>query len=159
MRTFNSGATRDSDTNKPDYEGFLSPLVLLEFGKYMSAHRVQADGKLRDSDNWQKGIPRDAYMKSLFRHFFDLWMLHRGHTPIDPKTGKPVTFEEALSAIFFNNQGYFHEYLKDRQHAADTQRRFMSANDVSVSKDRVMVDLALAGSPFNEDANPRVSER
>ena len=27
MRHFGTGATRDQDTTKPDYEGFISPLV------------------------------------------------------------------------------------------------------------------------------------
>ena len=73
MRKFDSGATRDADTNKHDYEGFYSPLVMERFGAYMHRHRVQADGNLRDSDNWQKGIPKDAYIKSAFRHFMDWW--------------------------------------------------------------------------------------
>jgi len=57
MRTFGGGATRNSDQGKPDYEGFLSPLVIIRYGEYMTRHRVQADGNIRDSDNWQKGIP------------------------------------------------------------------------------------------------------
>ena len=106
MRTFDTGATRDSDDTKNDYEGFLSPTVIETFGNYMTVHRKQADGKLRDSDNWQKGIPKDAYMKSLWRHFFDLWKLHRGYKC-------NVTVEEACCAILFNTQGYLHEHLKD----------------------------------------------
>jgi hypothetical protein len=112
MRKFETGATRNPDTNKFDYEGFLSPAVLHEFGKYMHAHRRQSDGGLRDSDNWQKGIPREQYMKSMLRHVFDLWMLHRGLTPVNPDTGEPVTFHDALMGAFFNVQGYTHEYLK-----------------------------------------------
>lgn len=106
MRTFDTGATRDSDDTKNDYEGFLSPTVIETFGNYMTVHRKQADGKLRDSDNWQKGIPKDAYMKSLWRHFFDLWKLHRGYKC-------NVTIKEACCAILFNTQGYLHEQLKD----------------------------------------------
>lgn len=104
MRTFETGATRDSDDNKLDYEGFLSPVVLKRFAEYMHRHRTQADGQLRDSDNWQKGIPRDAYMKSLFRHFMDVWSCHRG-------IGSDEQLEEALCAMLFNVQGYLHEYL------------------------------------------------
>src|SRR5580698_7792736 len=63
FRTFETGATRNLDASKYDYEGFLSPLVMERFGQYMHKHRVQADGSLRDSDNWQKGIPLQAYMK------------------------------------------------------------------------------------------------
>jgi hypothetical protein len=61
MRNFTTGATRNSDVNKLDYEGFLSPVVLEEFAIYMQTHRKQADGKLRESDNWQKGIPKEVY--------------------------------------------------------------------------------------------------
>ena len=109
MRQFESGATRDSDTDKPDYEAFLSPLVIASFGRFMHRHRMQADGKLRDGDNWQKGIPLAQYMKSLFRHFLDLWSAHRGHPHQE-------TMEDALCAILFNTMGYLHEYLKAKEH-------------------------------------------
>jgi len=105
MRYFKTGATRDTDEMKNDYEGFLSPLVIESFGNYMTKHRIQADGKPRESDNWQKGIPQNAYIKSLWRHFLDLWKLHRGHKC-------DVTVEEACNAIIFNIQGYLHEHLK-----------------------------------------------
>ena len=52
MRNFDTGATRDTDKGKNDYEGFYSPLVVEAFGDYMTKHQLQADGKLRDSDNW-----------------------------------------------------------------------------------------------------------
>lgn len=112
VRSFSTGATRSSDTGKPDYEGFLSPVVLEEFGKYMSKHRIQANGEPRDSDNWQRGIPLSAYIKSTWRHFMHWWLLHRGHVALDEK-GQPVTMRETLSAIMFNTMGYFHEWLKE----------------------------------------------
>ena len=101
MRTFDTGATRDSDDGKLDYEGFLSPVALERFAEYMHEHRVPADGNLRDSDNWQKGMPLDCYMKSMFRHFMDVWMNHR-----DYATG--VAQDEALCALLFNVFGYLH---------------------------------------------------
>lgn len=119
IRTFDTGATRDQDQTKPDYEGYLSPLVIKRFGEYMTKHRVQADGTLRDSDNWQKGIPLDAYMKSGFRHFMDWWTAHRGGTPAEP-------VEEALCALFFNVQGYLHETLKKPTRAATPLATFYS---------------------------------
>lgn len=115
MREFATGATRDNDDTKPDYEGFLSPLVIERFGAYMTKHRQQADGKMRDSDNWQKGIPTAAYMKSAWRHFIDLWWNHRYRmtVPADKVTSKDDgVLEEALCAILFNVQGYLHEHLK-----------------------------------------------
>ena len=108
MRTFDTGATRDTDDDKIDYEGFLSPLVLTRFGEYMHKHRNQADGKLRASDNWQKGIPREAYIKSAWRHFVDWWWLHRRY-PI-----RGTLLEDALCGVLFNVCGYLHEVLKVR---------------------------------------------
>ncbi len=112
IRMFESGATRNLDHNKIDYEGFLSPTALHAFGEYMHGKRVQADGTVRDSDNWRKGIPLPSYMKSMWRHMMDVWQLHHGMAPIQPETGAPVDMEEALCALFFNVQGYLHEYLK-----------------------------------------------
>ena len=102
MRTFQNGATRQSDNGKLDFEGFLSPTVLLRYAEYLHEHRFQADGKLRDSDNWQKGIPKDVYMKSLWRHFENLWLMHRGH-------GSAESIEDALCAVMFNTMGYLYE--------------------------------------------------
>lgn len=107
MREFTTGATRNLDTDKIDFEGFLSPLALEEFAKYMHTHRMQADGKLRDSDNWQKGIPMEAYMKSMYRHFFDTWKSYRGlETPEEQITN--------LCGLMFNVQGMLHELLKNK---------------------------------------------
>lgn len=105
MRTFKTGATRNSDESKLDFEGFLSPTAIEHFANYMHKNRIQADGNIRDSDNWQKGIPLDSYMKSMWRHFFDVWKSHRGiETQEDMITN--------LSALMFNVQGYIHEYDK-----------------------------------------------
>jgi hypothetical protein len=106
MREFDTGATRDTDENKLDYEGFLSPLVLERYAQYMNKNRIQADGKARASDNWQKGIPKDAYMKSAWRHFMEWWTRHRGLPNF--------CVEEAICALLFNAMGYLHEILKSR---------------------------------------------
>lgn len=108
VRVFETGATRDGDDGKFDYEGFLSPLVIERFGQYMHLHRHQADGKLRDSDNWQRGIPKNAYIKSAWRHFLAWWKLHRGHTHSEG-------LEDTLCAMIFNASGYLHELLKQKE--------------------------------------------
>jgi len=118
VRKFFTGATRDVDTNKADFEGFLSPLVLRRYGEYMNRHRVQSDGSLRDSDNWQRGIPLDAYMKSGFRHFMDWWSGHRGH-----KTSTGESVEEELCALIFNASGYLHELLKSNKRGEECLRQ------------------------------------
>lgn len=104
IRQFDTGATRDTEAGKHDPEGFLSPAVIDRFNTYMHQHRTQSDGTLRDSDNWQRGMPRTAYMKSMWRHFLDLWKAHRG-LPAPP-------IQESLCAMLFNVQGYLFEELK-----------------------------------------------
>lgn len=114
MRTFDTGATRDAADTKPDYEGFLSPLVIESFGAYMHKHRKQPDGNLRDSDNWQKGFGpehQSVCVKSAWRHFFDVWKIHRGHKVYDSKDGHEVTLEEACCATLFNLFAILHVYL------------------------------------------------
>lgn len=114
IRTFQTGATRNTDNDKLDYEGFLHPTVLRAFAEYMHTHRLQADGSMRSADNWQKGIPREVYMSSLWRHFMDLWSLHRGVPATSPESGEPVDQIEATMACLFNVMGYAYELLKEQ---------------------------------------------
>lgn len=114
IRTFNTGATRDSDHDKIDPEGFLSPLAILRFCEYMHKHRLQPDGNLRASDNWQKGMPVEAYMKSMWRHLLDLHLAHDGAGAF-ARSSK----EDALCGVLFNAQGYLHELEKARLAEAD----------------------------------------
>ena len=116
MRTFETGATRNNDEGRIDPEGFISPSAMLRFCEYMQANRKQADGTYRASDNWQKGIPDDSYMKSMTRHFYEVWLLHRdgsraqsGHLTADELN---KTKQDALCALLFNVQGMLHELLK-----------------------------------------------
>ena len=106
MREFQTGATRHTDEGKLDYEGFLNPRVLERFAQYMHANRVQADGAVRTSDNWQKGIPKDSYMKSLIRHVHNVWMQHRGYENVEAEG-----LEDALCAVVFNAFGYLYELI------------------------------------------------
>lgn len=108
IRTFPTGATRDSEAGKLDYEGFLSPFALEAYAEYMNYHRVQSDGTLRASDNWQRGIPIDQYMKSLFRHFMAAWKTHRGGLVFDERDHHLVGLREALCGVLFNAFGLLH---------------------------------------------------
>jgi len=112
VRRFATGAKRDDDADKLDYDGFLSPLVLERFAEYMHEHRKMADGSLRASDNWQKGMPQEAYMKSLLRHVMDVWKAHRGYPAVDRKTSRAVGMDEALCGVLFNAMGMLHELLR-----------------------------------------------
>lgn len=107
VRTFDTGATRDTDEGKLDYEGFFHPLVLKRFAMYMNQHRIQTDGQLRASDNWQKGIPREELMKSLLRHTMDVWLHHRD------TEAATEDLEDALCGVMFNSMGYFLDILKN----------------------------------------------
>ncbi len=108
IRQFDSGATRDTVTDKLDFDGFLCPLVLKRYAEYMNDNREQSDGKLRDSDNWQKGIPKEAYMKSMWRHFFAVWSGWRSK--------RKIVSEEDLCALMFNVMGMLHEIKKEQAH-------------------------------------------
>ena len=112
IRKFASGATRNTSDDKLDFEGFLSPAVLIRFAEYMHKHRTQADGQIRDSDNWQKGIPRSAYMKSKMRHTIDMWAMHRGIQRYDRDDGHPYSLQELCCADAFNTMGYLLELIR-----------------------------------------------
>lgn len=119
-RAFKTGATRDVDNNKLDYEGFLSPFVLERFAQYMHECRLRnipAGQMVRGSDNWQKGMPFDAYAKSLVRHVLDAWKSHRAG--LDGATNSDIEKhrEDTLCAIIFNAQGYLQELLVRRNAA------------------------------------------
>lgn len=107
MRQFDTGATRNDDQEQLDYEGFLSPISLRRFAEYMHEHRFQAGGTVRASDNWQKGIPRESYRKSLLRHTMDVWLDGRGFDSRED-------VENALCGVIFNAQGLLHEIVKTR---------------------------------------------
>lgn len=106
-----SKATRDTDEDKLDVEGFISPLVLEAYAKYMHKNRFMKDGTVRDSDNWQ-GLFGDKHqavcMQSLTRHFMDLWLLHRGHEARED-------IDSALAGIMFNTMAIWYKILKDRE--------------------------------------------
>ena len=108
IRQFNTGANRDTDEGKFDYEGFICPLVVERYGQYMHRNRIQANGEIRDSDNWQKLFGDkhlDVCMKSGFRHFHKWWKAHRGY-----KTDEDI--QDSICALIFNAQAYLHKLLK-----------------------------------------------
>jgi hypothetical protein len=109
-RAFSTGATRDTIDGKLSFYKALSPVVLERYVQYLGKHRLQSDGKLRDWDNWKKGIPVDTYCDSLLRHTHDVWKLTQGGTAHD--NHGEVDVEDALCAVLFNAMGCLYEILK-----------------------------------------------
>jgi hypothetical protein len=109
MRQFDTGATRSPLDDKPQYEGYLSPLVVKRFGEYMLKHQTQADGQRRDADNWQLGIDADSLIDSAWRHFEDWWLIHRGYADV---ATEPL--EEALCALIFNASARLKQAVEER---------------------------------------------
>lgn len=124
MREYKSGATRDDAEHKIDPEGYLSPLVIKAFSEYMLRHQKTAKG-MRGSDNWQGLFGEEHYdvcAKSMWRHFLDFWMFHRGYKGRDD-------MEEALCAILFNSMAYLHKYLVEKERgelSEETKKKFKS---------------------------------
>ena len=110
IRTFDSGATRDTVDGKLDYVKALCPLVLRRYVQYLDKHRLQPNGSMRDFDNWKKGIPRETYHSSKGRHFFADWLLEEGYEVSD--NHGPVDEEDALCGELFNTMGKLREVLK-----------------------------------------------
>ena len=117
IRQFDTGAYRDDDSNKLDFEACFSPLVLTRYAQYIASKRkvpTWKDSGVRPDDNWQMGIPKESYMKSKARHFMSTWLLHRGFPAFNEK-GKLVDLEESLCAELFNTMGYLFEVLQKKK--------------------------------------------
>ena len=113
IRRFESGATRHTAEGKYEYARFMDPRVIKTYAAYMHRHRMLPGGEeLREPDNWKKGIPRQQYMDSLWRHVQDLWELHEYGSATRPEDGERVELIETLCAIMFNAMGYLFEALR-----------------------------------------------
>ncbi len=130
IRTFASGANRDTSQGKLEYYGFMHPLVDYSFAKYMDSHRHLPNGELRDSNNWWKGFPAGVAMQSLCRHVEDVKLIEAGYHVFEVRKGdecyravaeieevdfdnaKAITLEEALNGVRFNSQAMLREYLE-----------------------------------------------
>jgi len=153
MRAFDTGATRDTAEGKLDPEGFTHPKVMEQYYKYMNMNRLQSDGKLRDSDNWQKGIDMTVYMKSLTRHYQEMWQTYRTHqrfegSEMEMSRDKQIEYMSAMCGIVFNIQGFMLEWLKKNpevdfdgdEPTAEMRDRVEQINDAYVEEVRKDMD-------------------
>lgn len=124
LRQWPSGAVRDQADDKPEYGGYLSPQVIACYGRYMLRHQRLPTGGQRSSRNWQRGIPREAYLQSLLRHVVDVWLQHEGH-PTEAREG----LADALCGILFNASGYLYEVLNGRDVGAEAASEEPSRTD------------------------------
>lgn len=133
VRTFDSGAIRDTDEGKLDYVKALSPIVLRRYVQYLDKHRLLPDGSYRDFDNWKSGdgIPQEIYHSSGGRHFFDTWLLTEGYATEDNHGS--VDLEDSLCAQLFNIQGRIKEILEVR---LKKEADYRAAVDHEVGVDR-----------------------
>ncbi len=112
IRTFDTGATRDTTQGKLDYVKALSPIVLRRYVQYMHENNLMADGSVRDVGDWKKGQPQEVYHKSKARHFMASWLIEEGYTVMD--NHGLVDEEHALCGELFNVIGKLHEVIKVR---------------------------------------------
>ena len=111
MKQYASGATRNNSEHKLAHHGFNSAICDRSYAEYMHKHRIQADGKIRDPDNWQKGIDEENYLDSMYRHMQDLRLHRAGVAVYCPDDGHEVGAIELLNAIEFNVKGLKYELL------------------------------------------------
>jgi hypothetical protein len=107
-RAFSTGATRNNDTTRIDWVKMLSLPAMFEYARYMRRHQKQADGSMREFDNWKGsdgagGFPLDEVVESLVRHVLDLAALDRGIEPM-----RECELKETCCAIIFNAMAYLH---------------------------------------------------
>jgi len=131
MREFDTGATRNDNAEKFGITGFRSRYADEAYYAYMHGHRMQADGVLRDPDNWKKGMPIETYYEGLDRHHHDVFSIHEsGQAFRRNEDGGEVGLEDALAAMLFNITGLLHEIGKAKLQAAEPAEKQETLADV-----------------------------
>jgi Domain of unknown function (DUF1937) len=98
-RVFATGAKRDVEVGKLDFDGSFSPYALEAVAEYMHRHNSAAH---RAEENWKMGMPLRSFMKSGWRHFHAWWSSHYAAEPD----------KDAICGLIFNAMGYLHELTK-----------------------------------------------
>lgn len=109
MRTFGTGATRDTVEGKLSYVKGLSPIVDRGYLEYLDKHRRLSDNSMREFDNWKNGMPQDVYLESLDRHERAVWLICHGYKAFDNRG--EVTLKDSLYGVLFNTIGMLHQIL------------------------------------------------
>lgn len=141
MRQFATGAIRDNSTDKPEYFGYTSWRTMKQFGAYMLRHQKQANGQMRDADNWKKGIPLEVYQQSLTRHFVD-WAAE-----LEEAKSSPETAMDLALAMKFNLDGWIHEMDKQME-APEQEKGAKIAGTFWEEGDHVVQSTGLAVMPL-----------
>lgn len=110
-QVFETGAMRDLSEDKLDFEGCLTPELLTAYAEYMRTTGRMANGTLRNTNNWKKGMPIGGYMKSLWRHMVALHAAYLSDATQDEYGGEGE-FEAAM-AMMFNIQGFVFERIRE----------------------------------------------
>jgi len=97
MRKFNTGAVRDNEDDKVDFTETISWTAFNRYARYMTSKKNRYG-----QGNFKKGIPIDAYERSLLRHI-DKYMRNKY------EGGNDEPDEDHLSAAVFNLFGILHE--------------------------------------------------
>jgi hypothetical protein len=97
IRTFDTGSIRDSEDNKEDYTETISWTAFKRYAQYMTRCKEKyGDG------NFKKGMPIDAYERSLLRHV-------QKYMENKYEKGTVEKDQDHLSAMVFNIFGIMHE--------------------------------------------------
>lgn len=99
-RKFDSGAIRDSEDGKEDYTETISWTAMKRYAQYMTGKK-----KTYGEGNFKKGMPIDAYERSLIRHL-QKYMANKYEGGTCEKEGYH------LCAMLFNIFGIIHEEEK-----------------------------------------------
>lgn len=99
---FPSGAIRDSQEDKPDFNETISWTAFNRYAKYMTGKKSKYG-----AGNFKRGIPTESYVKSMLRHV-DKFMRNTFENGDDEKN------EDHLSAIVFNVFGIMHNEEQEK---------------------------------------------
>lgn len=108
-RTFDTGATRDSDTGKLEYSRYINPLADYSFAEYMKSKQI-IGGEYRRGDNRQKWIPTESLFDSLVRHIEIVKLLRKWHNVIEAK----FRWEVMLFIDKYPEEAYWYENIDEK---------------------------------------------